>query len=123
MQYSPKLKKAMKEIQMILFKNDIAGMVILHTPGHGEFYLKLTPSYSCIKTEGESIRIHAKVSDFKSRTEMESKLADTSNMLHTFSEVGGNMILGVMNASELLDAKIEAKHNGNGFTSQTQQDN
>lgn len=30
MQYSPKLKKVMKEIETILKKNDVAGMVALH---------------------------------------------------------------------------------------------
>jgi len=31
MQYSPKLKKAMEEIKAILKRDDIAGIVVLHT--------------------------------------------------------------------------------------------
>lgn len=46
MQYSPKLKKAMAEIKAIADKYDIAAIVCLHTPGHGEYLLKVDPLYS-----------------------------------------------------------------------------
>lgn len=47
MQYSPKLKKAAEEIKQILQKYDIAANVILHTSGHSEYLLHITPTYSC----------------------------------------------------------------------------
>lgn len=49
MQYSPKLKKAMEDIKKILHENDIAGFVVLHTPGFSEYLNRVDPSYSCAK--------------------------------------------------------------------------
>ena len=44
MQYSPKLKRVLAEIKAILDKEDIAGSIVLHTPGFGEFLLKIDTS-------------------------------------------------------------------------------
>lgn len=46
MQYSPKLKIAMDEIKQVLKKHDIAGFVVLHTPGFTEYLNRVDPSYS-----------------------------------------------------------------------------
>jgi len=64
MQYSPKLKVAMEEIKAILAKNDIAGMVLLHTPGHGEYFIKVDPTYSCAFIENEKLRIRSKLAEY-----------------------------------------------------------
>lgn len=49
MNYSPKLRQAMEEIKAVLKKHDIAGVVVLHSPGYGEHYTKLSTSYSAIE--------------------------------------------------------------------------
>jgi hypothetical protein len=49
MKYSPKLRTAMEEIKAVIKKHDIAGVVVLHTPGYGEHFIKIDPSYSCAK--------------------------------------------------------------------------
>jgi hypothetical protein len=64
MQYSPKLKKAMEEIKSIVKRHDIAAHVVLHTPGHSEFWFEISPSYSCAKLEGDNVRFKAKTADF-----------------------------------------------------------
>lgn len=61
MQYSPKLKKAMEEIKRILKDHDIAASVVLHTPGHSEYYLRINPSYSCATLNKGELRVKAKL--------------------------------------------------------------
>ena len=64
MQYSPKLKKAAEEIKSILKKYDIAANVVLHTPGHSEYLLEITPTYSAAWLENGIVRFRARASDY-----------------------------------------------------------
>lgn len=41
-----KLKTARLEIEALLKKHDLAGAVVLHTPGMAEFFYDIRPSYS-----------------------------------------------------------------------------
>jgi hypothetical protein len=126
MQYSPKLKKAMEEIKMILLKYDIGAMVVLHTPGHSEYLLRIDPSYSCAKFEGDSlIRVKAKLKeDFFGNKEMwTQKVTDTSNMLTLLSEVAMRQGLSLADISKIVDEKVNAEHSGGDHTSHNQQNN
>ena len=109
MQYSPKLKNAMKEINEILNKHDIGGLVILHTPGHGEFLMKVDPTYSCAKLNGNEMRVRAKLQeDFNGDKEAwTKKITDTVNMFETFFEVGMMMVENVARMDDLLKTKVE----------------
>jgi hypothetical protein len=49
MDYSPKLREAARKIKQILKQANIAGCVVLHTPGYVEFFDELSPSYSAVK--------------------------------------------------------------------------
>lgn len=80
MQYSPKLKKAMKEIKGILEKNDIAGFVIIHDPGFVEYLNHLSPSYSCIRVERGALRAKLKSSELPPG-KAEKIAGDTNNMM------------------------------------------
>lgn len=42
-----RLKLARAKIEGILKEHDLAGVVVLHTPGMTEFFHDVTPSYSC----------------------------------------------------------------------------
>lgn len=42
-----RLKVARMEIEAVLKKLDLAGVVVLHTPGMTEFFYDVRPSYSC----------------------------------------------------------------------------
>lgn len=42
-----RLKVARTEIEAVLKKHDLAGVVVLHTPGMSEFFYDVRPSYSC----------------------------------------------------------------------------
>lgn len=42
----PRLKVARLEIEALLAKHDLAGVIVLHTPGMTEFFYRIQPSYS-----------------------------------------------------------------------------
>lgn len=124
MQYSPKLKVAMEEIKAVLEKHDIAGAVILHTPGYGEHLLKLGTSYSCCKIEGGTCRIKATKEDYGSSKLRDQALTDTSNMLEIMSRLAfETFTLPLMHMSEKLDKVIDVKHDDKGYTSHETQNN
>jgi len=87
MQYDPKLKKAMEEIKDILNKHDIAGAVVLHSPGFGEHFIKVDPSYSCAFIDNlpggeQGIRVRTRLQeDFKGDAAKRNKAQeDTVNL-------------------------------------------
>lgn len=79
MQYSPKLKKAMEEIKTILKKYDLGAMVVIHTPGHSEFVLKVDPSYSCAKFNQTGDGINFKTKGLP-KAKQKELARDTANM-------------------------------------------
>ncbi len=127
MQYSPKLKNAMSEIKAILEKHDIAGLIVLHTEGGlSEYLMKIDPGYSVAKfKDQETIRFKAKLQeDFQgNRRLMEHKLANTAGMLKHLSEVGGNLVLGLMEVSDQFDKIVAAEHGSISHISQRDLDN
>lgn len=125
MQYSPKLKRVMAEIEAILKKEDIAGLVVLHTPGHAELLTRLDPSYSCAKIESNGqLRIRAKAEDFGGDKEKRNEiLRTTSNMFRLLSEASSGSVMGLIETSETLDRMTDAYHTGTGFSSNTEQNN
>lgn len=129
MQYSPKLKKAMKEISDILDKHDIAGSVILHTPGHGEHLLKIDPKYSCAffdNTPGKTgIRVRTRLQedyggDARKRHQAQE---DTVNMFDILSDLVGKQALMCMDTYSMLGKHFEITSTGSGGTSNTTQSN
>lgn len=125
MQYSPKLKKAMEEMKEILRKHDIAGVVTLHTPGHSEYLLHVTPSYSCATFNGDELRVRARLKeDFHGNIgEQRKKVTDTVNMLDMLSESTAKLAMNLISLSEIVTKKTNAEHLDGGHTSQTTQNN
>lgn len=124
MQYAPKLKTAMTEIKAILLKHDIAGVVVLHTPGFSEYLNHVTPSYSCAILEDGKFTLKAKKEHFKSEEERLENLKNTANMMHHLSDVTGRIAMNLIEAAEVTDKFLNAKHEGgNGHTSHIQQNN
>lgn len=111
MNYSPKLKKVISEIEKILKENDVAGMVVVHTPGNTEYLLKLDASYSAATVEAnQKIRVKAMMSEFPTKEDWVRKVTDTSNMLSMISEAAGLITLSVMDLSTQLDKTVNAEH-------------
>lgn len=115
MQYSPKLKKAMEEIKAILKKHDIAGSVILHTPGFSEYLNHIEPSYSLMWFENGRCRIKAKKDN--------KHLADTVNMIHHFGTISGQQALAYMDLEDQLKAQMDIDHGPGNHTDHNQQNN
>lgn len=44
-----RLKIARLEIEAVLARHDLAGVVVLHTPGMAEFFYRIRPSYSVLR--------------------------------------------------------------------------
>lgn len=124
MQYSPKLKVAMAEINAIIEKHDIGGMVILHEPGFAEFKLNLSPSYSAVKTNGDEIRLKSNAEMFGGDKEKQMKvLEDSINLLDLMSSCGGNMTMTMIELLELVKKKVDFIRTDRGFSSGTTQNN
>lgn len=111
MKNETKLKVAAEEIKDILRKHDIAGVISLHSPGHGEFFLHLTTSYSCAyMPNDEEIRLYSKRADYATEEEHMAKKRDTSNMLRSFTDTTAFLFQGLMNLSKSLDELVGAEH-------------
>lgn len=107
-----KLKVAAEEIKDILRKYDLAGAVQLHTPGHGEFFIHLNPSYSCAYIYNDNeVRFYSKREDYKSLDEQMEKQANTSNMLKILTDITAINFSGLNHVSKTLDNHIKAEHN------------
>jgi hypothetical protein len=129
MQYSPKLKKAMEEMKAIYKKYDIGGFTILHTADNGhsfsEFLNVLDPSYSCIilNPNGE-VRFRSKLADYNGdKAAWRRKTEDSLNLLQSVSEVGGRVVLPLMELTSKLEKDLNAENRPGGFTSHDTQNN
>jgi len=64
LEYSPKLKIAMAEINVILNNHDIAGLVFLYDDHKGEYLTKVNTTQSVMSLEGNALRFRSKLEDF-----------------------------------------------------------
>jgi hypothetical protein len=125
MQYHPRLKKAMAQIEQILQENDIAGMVVLHLPGHVEYRLRTDPTYSVAKWNGDELRVRARLlEDYKGdRAAWQRDVTNTINMLHMLAEVGGHISVQLFELSESIGRQVKAEHRNGDSSSNIQQNN
>lgn len=117
---------AMEEIKAVLRKHDVAGLVVLHKPGFGEYYFRLDPTYSCARHDEKSgtIRVRAKAAELPGgAAERQQKLADTANMLKVLCEVGMDTIGMLLQVSEMVDKATDAEHGPGSGSSHTTQNN
>lgn len=106
-----KLKVAAEEIKEILKKHDLAGTIGLHSPGYGEYFIHLGPSYSCayIYTDDE-VHFYSKRRDFATAEEHEEKKKNTANMLHVLTDLSGINFLNLENFKKKFDDLTGAEH-------------
>jgi hypothetical protein len=125
MQYNPKLKNLAAQIHSLLCKNDVAGVVVLHLPGHSEYVIHISPSYSCASATDASVRIRAKIKeDFNGdENAWRKKVGETSNMFSLLAHTTGQLCSNLFAVSQALDDKVNAEHTDGGFTSETTQNN
>ena len=114
---SPKLKAVRAEIEALLKKHDVAGHVVLHTPGFGEVFAHLTPSYSKISGLLPTIRIRSKAEDYGGDREAQRRhLEATANMVSTMATLLGQAALAFIDLSTVINTKTGAVHTDGKFT-------
>lgn len=124
MQFNPKLKKAAEEIKLILKKYDLAANIILHTPGHSEYLLEITPSYSCAWLENGIVRFRARKEDYNDNAMIrDQKIANTLNMFRLLGDTAGQNALALLNVADEFDKRIGADHGDTEHTAHTTQNN
>lgn len=101
-----RLKIARAEIEGVLKKHDLAGVVFLHTPGMLEFFYDIRPSYSCARIDEQlgMARFKSKLADYNGDAKAQQHdQAATANMLHGFAmDIGrtGLMFLDIAKHSD-----------------------
>lgn len=106
-----KLKVAAEEIKDILRKHDLAGVVSLHTPGHGEYFVHLNPTYSCAYMYNDNeVRFHSKRVNHSSDEEQLQKQTDTSNMLKILTDITAFNFRNIHHLSQNFDKLTNAIH-------------
>jgi len=127
MQYNPKLKKVMEAIKKLLIDNDVAGSVILHQPGHGEFFFHIATSYSCAKIDNEkgAIRLRAKLNeDFKGdKKKHKQVLTDTINMISVMHDISGQLFMTFDELIQLAKKNMDIEEQRGDTSSHIQQNN
>lgn len=107
-----RLKVARAEIEAVLKKHDLAGVVVLHTPGMAEFFYDITPSYSCVSFNEATqyLRVKSKLADYPSAEEQRHDQAATANM--TIGLAGDLVAAATMftSISRLVDRMLRAEH-------------
>jgi hypothetical protein len=126
MDYSARLKRIAAQIKAILEKENVAGLVVLHTPGYSEYLLHLTTSYSCVKVIGNGeVRVQSRLlEDYKGNVAMKRKKEkDTANMLNLIGTTAANLSLSVLDFSEAVDKATGAEHDKGDHRPDNYQDN
>jgi hypothetical protein len=125
MKYSPKLRTAMDEIKAIIRKHDIAAVVVLHTHGNGEHFIKVDPSYSCAKiltfVKGES-GISIKSNEIP-KEKKHQVITDTVNMFGILCDLVGEKAMALIKINEMLEKKLDIESSDGTHTDGREFDN
>jgi hypothetical protein len=106
-----KLKVVAEAIKDILRKNDVAAAVVLHSPGHGEYFVHLNPSYSCAYMYNDNeIRFYSKRKDYKTAEEQHEKQVATANMLCVLADITALNYLMLEPLNKKFDEITGAEH-------------
>lgn len=114
---NPKLKEAMGEIEEILKKHDIAAVIALHTPGHGEIKLHIAPTYSVARmvrepdehgAMREGIMINTK--DMPAGEEKLQAMTDTANMFNLLTTMLCSVATFLVDVDEGINQQVSVEH-------------
>lgn len=106
----PKLDQAMEEINQVLAKYNLAGIVVIHTPGHTRQLAKLDPTYSCVQVVPNgriTLRADLKKDFGGNKAAFEERVMDTADMLKTLVVVTANVILPIGQVQHHLNHLLE----------------
>jgi hypothetical protein len=108
-----RLKIARAEIEAVLKKHDLAGAVVLHTPGMTEWFYDITPSYSCCWIDEGGRRLRVRSTGEQYGGDLGAQLNDqaaTANMMHGLAmdlSAAAEMFVGV---AAVATTMLRAQH-------------
>lgn len=108
-----RLKIARTEIEALLKKHDLGGLVVLHTPGMCEFFYDIQPSYSCawIDERFGGLRVQSKRADYDGDLEAQrNDQAATAQLLRAFAEQTVRAAIMFTQVAEVADRLLQAEH-------------
>lgn len=106
----------MEEIKSILKKHDIAASVVLHAPGFSEYLNYIEPSYSCLKFEGDNLRI-------KTKGRSKEEVTNTVNMITHFGDTSLRVARNYFDLKEMLRKHMEIDETKGNHSGHTEQNN
>lgn len=114
-----RLKIARTKIETVLAEHDLAGVVVLHTPGMAEFFYRITPTYSvCWIDEAAGIlRIKSKL-DRDHGGDVAAQQHDqaaTANMTASLAGELGRTALMFLDIDRVVSKKLRAEHTAPEF--------
>lgn len=112
-----RLKRARIEIEAVLQRHDLAGVVVLHTPGMAEFFYQITPSYSvCWIEEPHYLRVKSLAAHYAGDIAAQMRdQAATANMTVALAEELGRAASMFRAVDDVVTAKLQAEHTGPSF--------
>lgn len=121
-----RLKVARATIEGVLKEHDIAGVVILHTPGMTEFFYDVTPSYSRVWIDERAgmLRMKSKLSEYggdKAAQELDQRA--TANMVSTLADALERSRVMFYSMATLIDQLLDAQHTDTTYVPDPQEGN
>lgn len=122
-----RLKTARIEIEAVLKKHDLAGVVVLHTPGMVEYFYDIRPTYSVcwVDESTSSIRIASKL-DRDHGGKVELQLHDqsaTANMAVSIADSLCHAAMLFVALRDVVDLKLGVEHSEPAFVPDPRESN
>jgi hypothetical protein len=114
-----RLKIARIEIEAVLKKHDLAGVVVLHTPGMAEWFYDVRPSYSCLHVDeaAGTARVRSQLADYGG--DRQAQLLDQACTANMVAALSGELVRGAGMFSylgQVVDRATRAEHAPATFT-------
>lgn len=110
----PLLKTAAAEIEAVLVKHDIAGVVLLSSKTHTEYILHVDPSWSCCFVEntdkGRLLRVRSKRADYPSKEAQNAAINDSVSLIMGLYDTARNTTELLGNVAGQIAKHVEFTH-------------
>lgn len=123
----PRLKIARAEIEAVLQRHDLAGVVVLHTPGMTEFFYQIQPSYSVCWIDEKvpmvrikSVRDRDHAGD---AAEQQRDQAATANMTASLADNLRHAAAMFQGVDRIVTQALRAEHTAPAFVGDPQEAN
>lgn len=108
-----RLKVARLKVEAVLREHDLAGVVVLHTPGMTEFFYDIRPTYSCawIDESVPIVRVKSLGADYGNDLQAQQHdQAATANMMRSIADdlIGATAMF--VECAAVVDRILLAKH-------------